>query len=166
MLKKIFLVLVLIFSTCTSVISQYTETFNKIDAKHSFKDVVFGTSLSVLKTKMGLKNSEFGGPTQYTINNKKYLSIGIYNAWSGSAIFSNNRLFFVSLSIQCANSVEYNQIVEYFTEIFGQPEEDDESYKWIGNKLFYNLLYEPKSQSAAIDIRSILVKNEQGKDNF
>ena len=161
------ILLIILSSICTITKGQTTEEFNKIDAKYSFKDIVFGTSFSLLKTKMGLKKTGTeSSPNQYTITNKKYLSIGEYIAMFGDVVFSKNKLLQVGLNIDLSNGLKFEEILKYFSYLFGEPEYIDEVYWWQGKKIIYSLQKEMEINSAQICILSNLIKYDKGLDNF
>lgn len=168
MIRPLISAIIINLCFCICVNSQITETFKKIDAKHGFKDIVFGTSYNLLKNKLGLKKSgKEISPSQYIITNKKYLSIGDYNADFGTAYFSKNKLWAIVLAINLDNGKSLEEILNYLTTILGVPDRRlDNSYEWKGSKLLYSLSYSSGTNDANILIKSLIIKSDRGENNF
>lgn len=167
MMKKITLLLFLSICVATSLWSQTSENFTKLDEKNSFKDVSFGTSLQKLRGIMKLKDPESGdNPNQYSINNPKYLSIGIYNATYGSAFFTNDKFTTVGLSLS-KKYLTYSDYFFYFAGLFGLPnnmEKGYEDHKWTGKNIVIVLSDGEKYVSIMIMSKSTIEK--EGSQNF
>ena len=168
MLPKLFLSLILILNINISAISQYTEEFNKIDAKHGFKDAAFGTSYEVLKNKMKLESNEASPPNGYFIRNKKFLSIGYFNCVDGIAGFTKNKYSNISLYITVEVTMPFESILAYFTDLFGSPTKSGEHYYWWGKKVSFSLrhIITENLNEALLSIASQIIKSDKGADNF
>jgi hypothetical protein len=135
---KNYLFVALLFIAFSSS-AQLTETFRSIDEKHSFKDIPFGSAYSMLKSKLGLIQSEGNASDQYGITNKKYLVLGIYNAREGYAHFLSGKLSSLNFVIETSNVLTKESILEYFMELLGTPEPGKKSntLAWHGKNLHY-----------------------------
>lgn len=165
--KKLGVALSLLLILCVSANAQTTETFDKIDSKHGFKDIFLGTSYSLLKSKMGLKKVGVeASPNQYTITDKKYLSIGDFIVSRGIAYFSKNKLYDISLDIDLNNALTFEQVLNYLSDLFGVPVYQEGIYWWLGKKLTYALSEISETNTAQIGITSNIVKFDEAVSNF
>lgn len=167
MIKRVALVLILILNINFISNCQPTDEFFSIDEKHAFNDVVFGTTYSLLKTKMGLEQTDDESTSiEHGITNEKYLSIGSYHAEAGRAYFTKNKLQKVVFHFY-DQSTSFDEIMTYFNLTYGGAYHDPYGVsRWSGKNVSINILYSKTVNSTLVSISSNKIKHDSDSDIF
>lgn len=143
-----------------NVYAQFSETFNLIDKKNGFKDIVFGSSFSEVSKKMGIVKKE-NKPNEYTITQIKYLSVGIYKILNAFTEFNEGRLSLIAFEIPH----DYKEVIDYFTKMFGKPKFTN-MWLWEGKNITYAVGADINTNHALIAINSNKIPIDDGENNF
>ena len=162
-----FISILLFFSLLSQ--AQVSELFKKVDSKHSFKDVAFGTSFNIAKSKLGLIKSNIG-PSAYVITKETYQSLGMYYADFGFAMFNKDSLTGIGLMFLLKYENDKEKYIDYFHTMLGESKYDEKRkyYTWLGDNLYYTLYVSIVDKQSAINI---IIKSTQfgpanGAENF
>lgn len=113
--------------------------FKEIDNDYSFREIKFGTNLSIIKAITKLDNYKFGNKFTFLPKDEKYLFWKGFEVPKGGSFFyftKDYKLAEVSLAVDCFNDYGLNEIKNKLIDFFGPPSfKSDETIKWVGKNI-------------------------------